>query len=101
MLRQALCANHVGSHYWMAGDTYPLSHATAQNSILCLEKQVLWRHGTSERIESDNRTHFMNGLINTCVREHGIEWIYHIPYAPAAWKVEQWNGLLKTILKAT
>ncbi|RMC19975.1 hypothetical protein DUI87_00820 [Hirundo rustica rustica] len=82
-------------------ETYPVPHATAQNTILGLEKQVLWRHGTPERIESDNGTHFKNGLINTWAREHGIEWIYHIPYhAPAAWKVERCNGLLKTTLNA-
>ncbi|RMC04415.1 hypothetical protein DUI87_19237 [Hirundo rustica rustica] len=82
-------------------ETYPVPHATAWNTILGLEKQVLWRHGTPERIESDNGTHFKNGLINTWAREHNIEWIYHIPYhAPAAEKVEQCNGLLKTTLKA-
>ncbi|RMC02549.1 hypothetical protein DUI87_20943 [Hirundo rustica rustica] len=46
-------------------ETYPVPHATARNTILGLEKQVLWRHGTPERIESDNGTHFKNGLINT------------------------------------
>ncbi|RMB97712.1 hypothetical protein DUI87_25711 [Hirundo rustica rustica] len=82
-------------------ETYPVPHATARNTILGLEKQVLWRHGTPERIKSDNGTHFKNGLINTWAREHGIEWIYHIPYhAPAAGKVERCNGLLKTTLKA-
>ncbi|KAK4810476.1 hypothetical protein QYF61_004256 [Mycteria americana] len=39
-------------------ETYPVPHATARNTILGLEKQVLWRHGTPERIESDNGTHF-------------------------------------------
>ncbi|XP_056371387.1 uncharacterized protein LOC130266095 [Oenanthe melanoleuca] len=82
-------------------ETYPVSHATARNTILGLEKQVLWRHGTPERIESDNGTHFKNNLVNTWAREHGIEWVYHIPYhAPAAGKVERYNGLLKTTLKA-
>ncbi|RMC21691.1 hypothetical protein DUI87_02559 [Hirundo rustica rustica] len=82
-------------------ETFPVPHATARNTILGLEKQVLWRHGTPERIESDNGTHFKNGLINTWAREHGIEWIYHIPYhAPAAGKVERCNGLLETTLKA-
>ncbi|RMB92884.1 hypothetical protein DUI87_30778 [Hirundo rustica rustica] len=81
-------------------ETYPVPSATAQNTILGLEKQVLWRHGTPERIESDNETHFKNGLINTWAREYGIEWIYHIAYhAPAAGKVERCNGLLKTTLK--
>ncbi|RMB92675.1 hypothetical protein DUI87_30984 [Hirundo rustica rustica] len=82
-------------------ETYPVPHATAWNTILGLEKHVLWRHGTPERIESDNGTHFKNSLINTWAREHGIEWIYHIPFhAPAAGKVERCNGLLKTTLKA-
>ncbi|RMC21417.1 hypothetical protein DUI87_02283 [Hirundo rustica rustica] len=82
-------------------ETYTVPHATARNTILGLEKQVLWRHGTPERIESDNGTHFKNSLINTWAREHGIEWVYHIPYhAPAAGKVERHNALLKTQLKA-
>ncbi|RMB99715.1 hypothetical protein DUI87_23717 [Hirundo rustica rustica] len=59
-------------------ETYPVPHATSWNTILGLEKQVLWRLGTPERIESDNGTHFKNGLINTWAREHGIEWIYHM-----------------------
>ncbi|KAF4796457.1 hypothetical protein TURU_083962 [Turdus rufiventris] len=80
-------------------ETYPVPHATAWNTILGLGKQVLWSHGTPERTESDNRTHFKNSLINTWAREHGIEWVYHIPYhAPAAGKVERYNGLLKTTL---
>ena len=35
-------------------ETYAVPHATAQNTILGLEKQVPWQHGTPERIESDN-----------------------------------------------
>ncbi|RMC08912.1 hypothetical protein DUI87_13906 [Hirundo rustica rustica] len=82
-------------------ETYSVPHATARNTILGLEKQILWRHGTPERIESDNGTHFKNSFINTWAREHGIEWMYHIPYhAPAAGKVERCNGLLKTTLEA-
>ncbi|RMB91435.1 hypothetical protein DUI87_32227 [Hirundo rustica rustica] len=46
-------------------ETYPVPHATARNTILGLENQILWRHGTPERIESDNGTHFKNSLINT------------------------------------
>ncbi|KAK4810704.1 hypothetical protein QYF61_007678 [Mycteria americana] len=82
-------------------ETYPVPHATARNTILGLEKQVLWRHGTPERIESDNGTHFQNNLIDTWAKEHGIEWVYHIPYhAPASGKIERYNGLLKTTLRA-
>uniref|UniRef100_A0A8C8AJU2 ribonuclease H n=3 Tax=Otus sunia TaxID=257818 RepID=A0A8C8AJU2_9STRI len=82
-------------------ETYPVSHATARNTILGLENQVLWRHGTPERIESDNGTHFRNNLIDAWAEEHGIEWVYHIPYhAPASGKIERYNGLLKTTLKA-
>ncbi|GAB0210208.1 hypothetical protein GRJ2_003486600 [Grus japonensis] len=70
-------------------ETYPVPHATTQNTILGLEKQVLWRHGTPERIESDNGTHFGNNLIDTWAKEHGIEWVYHIPYhAPASGKIK-------------
>ncbi|RMC10963.1 hypothetical protein DUI87_12154 [Hirundo rustica rustica] len=59
-------------------ETHPVPHATAWNTIVGLEKQILWRHGTPERIESDNGTHFKNSLINTWARGQGIEWIYHI-----------------------
>ncbi|GAB0209434.1 ubiquitin-associated protein 2 [Grus japonensis] len=71
-------------------ETYPVPHATARNTILGLEKQVLWQHGTPERIESDNGTHFRNNLIDTWAKEHGIEWVYHIPcHAPASGKIER------------
>ncbi|RMB89198.1 hypothetical protein DUI87_34460 [Hirundo rustica rustica] len=81
-------------------ETYPVPHATAWNTILGLERQVLQRRGTPERIESNDRTHLKNSLVNTWAREHGIEWLYHIPYhAPAAGEVEGSNGLLKTTLK--
>ncbi|RMC15407.1 hypothetical protein DUI87_07598 [Hirundo rustica rustica] len=30
-------------------ETYPVPHATARNTILGLEKQVLWRHGTPKK----------------------------------------------------
>ncbi|GAB0193865.1 hypothetical protein GRJ2_001851800 [Grus japonensis] len=79
-------------------ETYPVPHATARNTILGLKKQVLQRHGTPERIESDNGTHFRNNLIDTWAKEHGIEWVYHIPYhAPASGKIERAveNGLLR------
>ncbi|PKU31627.1 hypothetical protein llap_18070 [Limosa lapponica baueri] len=82
-------------------ETYAVSHATARNTILGLEREVQWQHGTPERTESDNGTHFRNNLIDAWAKEHGIEWIYHIPYhAPGAGKVERCNGLLKTTLKA-
>ncbi|KAK4829996.1 LOW QUALITY PROTEIN: hypothetical protein QYF61_008166 [Mycteria americana] len=82
-------------------ETYPVPCATTQNTILGLEKQVLWGRGTPERIGSDNWTHFRNNLIDTWANEHGIEWVYHIPYrAPASGKIERYNGLLKTTLRA-
>ncbi|RMC17921.1 hypothetical protein DUI87_05590 [Hirundo rustica rustica] len=82
-------------------ETYPVPHATARNTILGLEKQILWSHSTPEKMESGNWTHFKNSPINSWAREHGIEWVYHSPYhAPAAGKVERCNGLLKTTLKA-
>ncbi|KAK4810590.1 hypothetical protein QYF61_007327 [Mycteria americana] len=69
-------------------ETYPVPHATARNTILGLEKQVPWRHGTPERTESDNGTHFRKSLIDTWAKEHGIEWVYHIPcHAPASRKI--------------
>jgi len=68
---------------------------------LSLEKQVLWLHGTPERTESDNGTYLKNSLVDIWAKVHGIEWTYHIPYhAPASGKIKQYNGLLKTMLKA-
>lgn len=52
-----------------------------------LENQVLWWHGTPDRIESDRGTHFWNNLVDTWAKEHGTEWVYHVPYrAPASGK---------------
>ncbi|KAK4815730.1 hypothetical protein QYF61_006768 [Mycteria americana] len=98
-----------GKHYALAMveattgwlETYPVSLATAWNTILGLAKQVLWQRGTPERIESDNGTHFRNDLIDTWAKEHGTEWVYHTPYhAPASGKTRQYNGLSKTTLRA-
>ncbi|GAB0208835.1 hypothetical protein GRJ2_003349200 [Grus japonensis] len=61
-------------------EAFPVNHATARNTILGLERQILWRHGTPERIESDNRTHFRNNVISSWAKKHGIEWVYHISY---------------------
>lgn len=64
-------------------------------------KSKSWRDMAPLRIKLDNRTYFKNNLSNTWAREHGMEWIYHIPYhAPAAGKVEWCNCQLKTTLKA-
>jgi len=54
-------------------ETYPVPHANPPEYHPGPEKQVLWRHGTPERIESDNGTHFHNSLIDTWAKEHGIE----------------------------
>jgi len=54
-------------------ESCPMLHVTTWNTILDLEKQVLWRHGTSDRTESRNGTHFHNSLIDTWAKEHGIE----------------------------
>ncbi|KAF4794331.1 uncharacterized protein K02A2.6-like protein [Turdus rufiventris] len=80
--------------------TVPQTRQGKRYVLTMVENITRWQ-GTPERIESDNGTHFKNVLINTWAREHGIEWIYHIPYhPPAAGKVEWCNGLLKTTLKA-
>lgn len=77
-------------------ETHVVSHVSTQNTILSLKKQVLWQHDTPERIETDNGTHYKNSLINTWAKDHGIEWIYHVPYhAPASVKIERYNGLQK------
>ncbi|KAJ7427382.1 hypothetical protein WISP_07661 [Willisornis vidua] len=52
-------------------ETYSVPYATAQNTILGLENQVLWQHDTSERIESYNGTHFKNSLVTSWAKEHG------------------------------
>ncbi|GAB0189110.1 mitochondrial enolase superfamily member 1 [Grus japonensis] len=74
-----------GKPIWAA----PLWQDIAARLEKLVVKQVLWRHGTPGRIESDNGTHFRNNLIDTWAKEHGIEWVYHIPYhAPASGKIE-------------
>lgn len=81
--------------------TYPVPCATTRNTILGFIKQVLWWHSTLERLQSDNCTDFENNFIDTWDKEHDTEWIYHIPYhAPASWKTEWYNALLKTTLRA-
>jgi len=56
-------------------ETHAVPHATARNTILGLEKQILWGHGSPERVESDNGTHFKNSLVNTWAKDRGTVWI--------------------------
>lgn len=82
-------------------ETSPVPHGTAQSTMLGLEKQLLWRHGTCERTESNKGTRLKDSLINTWAGEPGMEWVYHIPYrAPAARNGQQCNELFKNTLKA-
>lgn len=54
------------------------------------------------RAESHYGTQFQNSLMGTCAKEHGMEWVHHIPCQPAATSCwESCNGLLKTSLKTT
>lgn len=81
-------------------ETSPVKHyhCLRDLDIPGLEAQILWQHGTTERIESDNGGHFKNKLINSWTKKDDIEWIYHIPYYPqASGKTERCNGLLKTM----
>jgi len=44
---------------------------------------------------------FITASIDTWAEEHGIEWVYHVPYhAPASRKIKWYNVLLKTTLRA-
>lgn len=52
-----------GMSGWL--ETHPMLYTTAWNTVLTLEKELLWQHGSTERIESDNGTNFKNILINT------------------------------------
>ncbi|GAB0209282.1 hypothetical protein GRJ2_003393900 [Grus japonensis] len=71
------------------GEAWQIDYITLPQTCQGKSYQVLWRHGTPERIESDNGTHFQNNLIDTWAKEHGIEWVYHIPYhAPDSGKIE-------------
>lgn len=81
-------------------DTHPAPGTTAQNTILGLEKQVLQQHGTPEGTESDNISKLVSQT-DTRARMHKTEGVYPIPYhVPAPGKIEQYNRLLETTLKA-
>ncbi|KAK4817660.1 hypothetical protein QYF61_023250, partial [Mycteria americana] len=86
--------------YWY-GEAWQIDYITLPQTLQGKRHQVLWRHGTPERTESDNETHFQKNPIDTWAKEHGIEWVYHIPYhTPASGKIKRYNGLLKTMLRA-
>ncbi|XP_065502044.1 olfactory receptor 14J1-like [Caloenas nicobarica] len=74
LLNPEFCAYNGGATTgWL--ETYAVPHGTARNTVLGLEKQVLWRHSSAERTEPDSRTHFWNLLIDALAKEHGIEWV--------------------------
>lgn len=57
-----------GGDNWMTGD---VPHASRH----CPE-----HHPGDMEPESDNETHFKNSLTDIWAREHGTEWVSHIPY---------------------
>ena len=82
-------------------ETYPVPNGTTHSTVLGLEKLVFCWHGSPGRTESHNGSHFKNSLIDTWAKEHGIGWVYHIPYhAPASGNDKWSDGLLRTMLKA-
>lgn len=54
--------------------TAMVPYVTSHNIIQSLKKHVLWQHGTSERNESDNGTHFQICFIDIWAEEHGWHW---------------------------
>lgn len=87
--------------WWMKQPPDGWRHIPCHSTKYYLEKEVLWWHGTPERIESDSWTHLQKNLIDTWAKEHGIEWICYIAYhASASGKIKWNNGLLKTMLRA-
>lgn len=53
-------------------------------------------YGLPQAIQSDNGAHFTGHKIREWAKEHGVHWIYHIPYHPqAANLVERMNSFLK------
>lgn len=66
-----------------------MPHANTQNTILGLEKQVVWWRGTPEGTESDKGTQFQNKLMTTWAKEHGIDWL-SCTHLCKDWKI-QWT----------
>lgn len=68
--------------------------------ILVLKSRSFGNHGTPERTELDNGTHFQNNQMTAWANEYSIEWVCHIScHAPASGKIEQYNELFKTTLR--
>ncbi|KAK4810878.1 hypothetical protein QYF61_013286 [Mycteria americana] len=61
-------------------ETYPVPHATARKTILGLEKEVLWQHGTPERIESDNSLLCWSALSQTTHSKLLLPWAKANPF---------------------
>lgn len=61
----------------------------AAYTVLGLEKQALWGHGTLGRTESDNGTHSCDCFMGTRAREHGV-----------SGRTEPYNGPVGAVLKA-
>lgn len=57
-------------------------------------------YGIPIQVQTDNGSHFKGKAVQAFAAQHGIEWIFHIPYYPqATGLIERMNGLLKGKLK--
>lgn len=72
-------------------EMYPVFHTTARSTILCFEKQVLWRNKTPERSGSKNETYFKS-IIDCWAREHSTEECLILPLMHQP--LEQLNGTM-------
>lgn len=85
---QAPRASDGGSNHQITGNLF---HVPCHHLEQCPGpwKASPWQHGTPERTEPDKGTHFQNNLTDTWAEEHGIVWVYHMPYhVPVSRKME-------------
>ncbi|NWV96539.1 TF26 protein, partial [Machaerirhynchus nigripectus] len=83
--------------HWV--EAVPTVSATAHTVSKVILEQIIPRHGTMNRIDSDRGTHFTSQVLQQLIQQLGVNWKLHTPWHPqSSGRVERMNQTIKTTL---
>ena len=87
-------------HYTKWLEAKVINHKTADEIQKAIEELIIEKHGTPEKILTDQGTEFENSKIQELAKEYGIKWIFASPrHHETVGAVERANQTLMNILK--
>ena len=87
-------------HYTKWVEAKALNHKNAEEIGKAIEEIIIRKHGTPEKILTDQGTEFLNDIVQGIASKYGIKWIFASPrHHESVGAVERVNQTLMNILK--